>query len=236
MISRSEKVPITSNIENVKKRIEKAAINSGRNPDEIKLIAVSKQFEIEDIIDAFKSGHKRFGENYPQEFRDKYKLLVNYNEEIEWHFIGHLQKNKIKYVIGKVALIHSLDNFSLAQELDKKAKSLGQTVNVLIEINSGEQQSKTGIKYNEADDFFNKVQLLDNIKVKGFMTIPPFFNNPQQTRPYFKKLRQFRDNLVGKYPDAKELSMGLSGDFEVAIEEGATYIRLGTSIFGNRKY
>lgn len=217
MISESEKVPINSNIENVKKRIEKAVIDSGRNPDEVKLIAVSKKFEIQNIVDVFKTGLKRFGENYPQEFRDKYKLLGNYNKEIEWHFIGHLQKNKIKYVIGKTALIHSLDNISLAKELDKKAKNLGQTVNVLVEINSGEQQSKTGISFNEADDFLKKVQLLDNIKVKGFMTMPPFFEDSQHARPFFKKLRQFRDNVIDKYPDAKELSMGMSGDFKVAI-------------------
>ena len=227
---------IKSNIEKVILKIEKAAYISGRNPSEVKLIAVSKQFDVENIINAVESGLCRFGENYAQEFRDKYKNLEQYNEQIEWHFIGHLQKNKIKYVVGKTELIHSLDNIELANELNKKAESLDKSVNVLIEINSGNEKSKSGVNFNQAEELILNLQSLEYINLNGFMTMPPYFENSNEARPYFKEMREFRDRIIKNYPNAIELSMGMSNDFEVAIEEGATYVRVGSAIFGQRNY
>ena len=224
---------IVSNLEHLKSRLAGSSEKSGRKPEDVTLVGVSKRISNELIIEGIKNGLKDLGENYAQEFRDKYELLNNYGK-INWHFIGHLQKNKIKYVIGKIALFHSLNSINLANEINKKAEQLGISMNMLIEINTSGELSKTGITFEQSDKLLEESKGFKNININGFMTMAPYFEDPENARPYFRKLREYRDNIVSKYPDANELSMGMSGDFEVAVEEGSTIIRVGTAIFGQR--
>ena len=225
---------IKSNIENVTSRIEKAALKSGRDASDVTLVGVSKRISNDLIIEGINSGLNNLGENYAQEFRDKYEILDREDSKINWHFIGHLQKNKIKYVIGKMGLFHSLDSTSLAEEIDKRAGQLDINADMLIEINCAGEGSKTGIPFEEALALLEHAGKLKNITIRGFMTMAPYSEDPEDARPYFRKLREFRDTVLTDYPAAKELSMGMSGDFEVAVEEGATIVRVGTSIFGER--
>ena len=225
---------INNNLNNIRSRIKEAALRSGRKPEDIKLIGVSKRISNDLIVEAVNSGLTDLGENYAQEFRDKYEILDKNPGEIIWHFIGHLQKNKIKYVIGKMSLFHSLNGEGLALEINKKAESLGIHADMLIEINTSGEESKTGITFEQSDSLLEYSSQLKNISVKGFMTMAPYFNDPEDARPYFSKLREYRDSKIHDFPDAKELSMGMSGDFEVAVEEGATMVRVGTAIFGER--
>ncbi len=219
----------------VNEKINRAAIKSGRNPDEITVVAVSKKMDTERIIEAANCGVLTLGENYAQEFRDKYPIVANsVSGKISWHFIGQLQKNKVKYVTGKVDLIHSLDSVSVAEEINKRAGALGINIPVLIEVDTGEEEAKGGVEYDKVEEFLNRISDLRSITVKGLMTMPPYFDDPEMTRPYYKKLRELRDQLIVKHPGLTELSMGMSGDYEVAIEEGATYVRVGTAIFGPR--
>ncbi len=226
---------LKSNINKVKDRIRVAASKAGRDPDEIRLIAVSKRVQAGRVIEALNSGIDTFGENYAQEFRDKRKIVEeSAGSGVHWHFIGSLQKNKVKYLIGSVELIHSLDSVSVAEEIDKKAKSLGIKAAVLIEVHTGGEDTKGGVETKALESFLEEVSSLDSLEVKGLMTMPPYFNDPEQARPYFRELRELRDRLKDEHPGLVELSMGMSGDFEVAIEEGATIVRVGTSIFGPR--
>lgn len=227
---------IRENILNIKDRIEKSAQKAGRDPSEITLIGVTKQVKYDRISEALQNGLNQFGENYAQEFRDKYNLLKDHNSRIKWHFIGHLQKNKIKYVVDKVDLIHSVDNMQLAKELNKRAENLDKNINVLIEINSGGEENKIGINFGEAKKLLKKINEFKHLHVKGFMTMTPYFDDPEKARPFFKQLREFRDQMLEKFPSVKELSMGMSSDFEIAIEEGATIVRIGSAIFGPRQY
>jgi len=225
---------IYSNLEIVKSKLAVSAEKSGRKPEDITLIGVSKRINNELIIEGLQSGLINLGENYAQEFRDKYEILNTSHSKIIWHFIGHLQKNKIKYVIGKTSLFHSLNSISLAEEIDKRAKQLGISVNMLIEINTSGEESKTGITFEQSDALLKQSKQLKNININGFMTMAPYFEDPEDARPYFRKLKKYRDNISSKYPGANELSMGMSGDFEVAVEEGSTLVRVGTAIFGPR--
>lgn len=226
---------LKSNINKVKDRISVAAARAGRDPGEIRLVAVSKRVQAGRVIEALNFGIDTFGENYAQEFRDKRKVVEeNAGSEVHWHFIGNLQKNKVKYLIGSVELIHSLDSVSVAQEIDKKANSLGIKAAVLIEVDTGGEESKGGVEPDVLESFLGEVSKLDSLEIKGLMTMPPYFDDPEQARLYFSELRELRDSLKGEYPGLIELSMGMSGDFEVAIEEGATIVRVGTSIFGPR--
>ena len=225
---------IKSNIENVRSRIEQASIKSGRDASDVTLVGVSKRISNDLITEGINSGLNNLGENYAQEFRDKYEILDQDHSKINWHFIGHLQKNKIKYVIGKMGLFHSLDSTGLAEEIDKRATQLDINVDMLIEINCAGEGSKTGIPFEEALALLEHAGKLENITIRGFMTMAPYSKDPEDARPYFRKLREFRDTILTDYPAAKELSMGMSGDFEVAVEEGATIVRVGTSIFGER--
>ena len=227
---------IKQNIKAVKEKISKSAEMSGRSAGEICLVAVSKKVNTHRIVEAFKNGIRVFGENYAQEARDKFKIVEDrIGEKPAWHFIGKLQRNKVKYLVGKVDLIHSLDNLSVADEINKRALELGIDTSVLIEINSGSELSKGGIDFSESEDFIDQLSELKSIRIKGLMTMPPYFDDPEQSRMYFRDLRNLRDNLRMKYPNIEELSMGMSDDFEVAIEEGATIVRIGTSIFGPRE-
>ena len=226
---------LESNINSVRDRIERAAARAGRDSDEIKLVAVSKRVKPERILEALEFGINCFGENYAQEFRDKERILESRTDkEINWHFIGQIQKNKVKYIVDKVELIHSLDSLSVAQEIHRRASGLGIKLPVLVEVDTGGEESKGGITPSKLEEFIVELENLPALDVQGLMTMPPYFDNIEMARPYFIRLREIRDNLRTKFPYLKELSMGMSGDFEVAIEEGATIVRVGTAIFGER--
>ncbi len=229
------RMDLRSNLQTVKGKIERAAQKSGRNTSDIRLVAATKQVEPERIIEAVNAGVRTFGENYAQELRDKYEAVKRgTDEEIEWHFIGRLQRNKVKYLIGRVKLIHSLDSLSVAEEINKRAENAGIRMPVLIEVNTGGEEAKGGLKEEEVEDFIDRLGEFSYIDVVGLMTMPPYFDDPEAARPYFIGLRELRDRLSVKFPDLKELSMGMSGDFEAAIEEGATMVRIGSAIFGPR--
>jgi hypothetical protein len=226
---------IAENLKSIRERIEKAANRAGRNAEEVKLLAVTKEVDAERIIEAARCGVDTFGENYAQELRDKHDVVEKaLGKKIKWHFIGRLQRNKVKYVLDKAELIHSLDSLSVAEEINKRAEKLGIKVPVLLEVNIGEEESKGGLKPQQLEEFLLELGRFSQVDVKGLMTIAPFFDNPEMARPYFMQLRQLRDKLQIRFPNLRELSMGMSGDFEVAIEEGATIVRIGTAIFGAR--
>lgn len=226
---------LKSNIDSVKKRIEDAALRAHRDPEDIRLLAVSKKVPAERVAQALKLGLDTFGENYAQELRDKMQVVEQSSEkEANWHFIGSLQKNKVKYLVGNVELIHSLDSLSVSEEINKKAGKLGERQAVLIEVNTGGEDSKGGIEPDKVRAFLKQIEELNNIRIKGLMTMAPYSDDPEKARPYFRELRELRDKLSPDHAELTELSMGMSGDFEVAIEEGATLIRVGTSIFGPR--
>nr|WP_048571160.1 YggS family pyridoxal phosphate-dependent enzyme [Clostridium cylindrosporum] len=222
------------NLQNVYLKIETAANLTGRKKEDITLIAVSKTKPIEMLEEAYNLGVKVFGENKVQELVEKYEKL----QDVHWHLIGTLQKNKVKYIIDKVDLIHSLDNFDLAKEIDKRAKAKGIIANVLIQINIGEEESKSGILKEELNQFIEELKVFENIKVCGLMAIPPKCTG-DEVRYYFKQMKILFDNLKTKENSKlimKYLSMGMTGDYEVAIEEGANMVRVGTGIFGDRDY
>jgi pyridoxal phosphate enzyme (YggS family) len=226
---------IAENLKNIRERIEKAANRVGRNPEQVKLLAVTKDVDAERIIEAARRGVDTFGENYAQELRDKHDAVEKaLGKNIKWHFIGRLQRNKVKYILGKAELIHSLDSLSVADEINKRAEKLGIRVPVLLEVNIGEEGGKGGIIPEQVDSFMAELGRFPHITVEGLMTMPPFFDNAEMARPYFKQLAQLRDKLQIRFPNLRELSMGMSGDFEIAIEEGATIVRIGTAIFGPR--
>jgi pyridoxal phosphate enzyme (YggS family) len=219
----------------VKKRVAEAAIRSGRKPDEVMLIAVSKTKSVEEIMPAVEAGANILGENKVQEVMAKYELIKN----VRWHLIGHLQTNKVKYIIDKVSMIHSVDSLKLANEISKRAVQAGVTMDVLVEVNIGAEKSKSGVAPEEAESLCLDIAKLDGICVKGLMTVAPFVDNPQDTRVYFRKMNKlFVDIKDKKYDniDMTYLSMGMTNDFEVAIEEGANIVRVGTAIFGARNY
>lgn len=220
----------------IKEQIEKAAVSCGRDPESVCLIAVSKTVPENRVKDAIEAGVTHLGENYIQEARKKIENLSAY--PVSWHFIGHLQSNKAKYAVKLFDLIHSVDSFKLARELNKQAAKIKKIQKILIQVNMGKEVSKSGVFEEDVYNLLKEISLLENISVKGVMTLPPFFDNPEKARPYFSALRNLRDSLDKRKPgnvSLKELSMGMTGDFEAAIEEGATYVRIGTAIFGKRK-
>lgn len=227
---------INLNLEEVENRIQKACAKVGRNRDEVTLIAVSKTKPIEMIQQVYQSGILEFGENWVQELKEKTELV---KEPVHWHLIGHLQRNKVKYIVDKVTLIHSVDSYRLAEQINDEAKKKGICVNILLEVNVAEEESKFGLKINEVEPLVQKIAGLDHINVKGLMTIAPFVGNPEENRMIFRKLKQLLVDINSKNidnVDMDELSMGMTNDFEVAIEEGATLVRVGTAIFGQRDY
>ncbi len=218
-----------------------AANRSGRPASSVTLIAVSKGQPREKIIEAIEVGQRDFGENYAQELMDHAgagRTQGSPLQDIRWHFIGHLQRNKVKVLLPHVTLIHSIDSLPLAQEIDKRAASLDRVASVLIEVNLGGEASKSGIAENEVKNLIRSLKELPHVDLKGLMVLPPFETNPEKSRPFFRRLREIRDAInrqnVYKHP-LSELSMGMTYDFEVAIEEGATIIRVGTGIFGERE-
>ncbi|WP_321365736.1 YggS family pyridoxal phosphate-dependent enzyme [uncultured Desulfuromusa sp.] len=225
---------IADNIQKIHARINNACQISGRNPEEVKLVAVSKIKPADMIEEAFHSGQKIFGESYVQEFRDKHPLV---SAPVEWHFIGGLQSNKVKYLRGKVSTIHSVDRLSLAQEIDRQWGKTDKTVDIFLQVNVGDESSKAGCSPEELESLVRSVAPLPNLKIKGLMCLPPHFDDPELVRPFFKQLKELAEQINNLHLPAvsmDELSMGMSGDFEVAVEEGATFVRIGTAIFGAR--
>lgn len=222
-------------LENVKDRINKAAFKCGRDPESIHLVAVSKTISTNRVREAIMAGVTTLGENYVQEARNKFNVLGTF--PVSWHFIGHLQSNKAKYAVRLFDLIHSVDTLKLAHELNKQANKVNKIQDVLIQINISKEPSKSGSDIQNAANLIKDIVLLENLSVKGLMAMPPFFNNPEKARPYFTALRVLRDQIQKVFPGVvlNELSMGMTGDFEVAIEEGATLVRIGTAIFGERR-
>ena len=223
-------------LQDVKKRIEKTARACGRDPKTIRLVAVSKTVSADRVKEAIEAGITDLGENYVQEARGKFNTLAAY--PASWHFIGHLQSNKAKYAVRLFDLIHSVDTLKLSRELNKHSKKINKIQDILIQVNLSEENAKSGVYINDTHNLIKEISFLENLAIKGLMTMPPFFNNPEKVRPYFSALRNLRDQIEGEtLPTVrlKELSMGMTGDFEVAIEEGATIVRIGTAIFGNRK-
>lgn len=226
---------LKSRIENVFEKIEKACNRSGRRADEVRLVAVSKKFGIDIIEEAYELGIRNFGENYAQEFRDKERTMnKNINQNINWHFIGNIQSNKVKYLAGKTHLVHTIDRASVAKEFNKRAESLNCKIDSLIEVNISSEENKSGIKENKIKELLDSLKDLNNVNIIGLMGMAPYFDNAEKARPYFKKLRELRDEIRLIKKDFTELSIGMSGDFEVAVEEGATIIRIGSLIFGER--
>lgn len=226
---------ITENIALVKKNMEAACRKAGRNSKAASLIAVSKTKPVEMLREAYDAGCRDFGENKVQEIMDKYGQLPS---DIRWHMIGHLQRNKVKYIVDKVFLIHSVDSYRLACEISKEALKKGISVNILIEVNVAEEASKFGAHREELLELVKNIAVLPGICVKGLMTIAPYVENAEENRQYFVNLRQLSVDIMSKNIDNVSmgiLSMGMTGDYMVALEEGATYVRVGTGIFGDRK-
>ncbi|NLY66034.1 MAG: YggS family pyridoxal phosphate-dependent enzyme [Tissierellia bacterium] len=228
---------IRDNLKVIEENINEALIKSGRESDTVEIIAVTKTVDIDRIKEAIDLGLNNIGENRVQELIKKYDIL---GKGPDYHMIGHLQSNKVKYIIDKVKLIHSLDRISLAKELNKRAKSLNIHANALIQVNVAEEETKFGLKIEEVIPFIeNIVAKFENIRIKGLMTIAPFAENPEDVRWVFRSLRQLRDKIANeKYPnvDMDILSMGMTNDYKIAIEEGANMIRIGTGLFGKRNY
>ncbi len=220
----------------VKTKIKTAALKSNRSPKEIKLVAVSKNQSINKVKLLVDHGIKTFGENRVQELIKKKNELSNYN--INWHFIGHLQRNKVKYLMRmkNCKMIQSLDSWRLAKEINKRAKKNEKVITTLVEINISGDENKFGIEPEETIDFVNRVCKLSNLKINGLMAIAPYLENPNETRPYFQRMARLMEKINNKGYNLKELSMGMSNDYQIAIEEGATMIRIGTALFGSRDY
>ena len=231
---------IRDNLKEVEDNIVRAVKKSGRNREDVKLIAVSKTNPVEVLEEAYNCGVRTFGENRVQELVEK----IDYFEakgikDIEWHLIGHLQTNKVKYVIGRVAMIHSVDSEKLAKVIDDESAKKGVITDILVELNIGDEESKFGLSFDNALDFVEKLTCYKNIRVKGLMCVAPYTDDPEDNRKYFSKMKKLSVDITDKNKDNNrvcELSMGMTGDYAVAIEEGATFVRVGTGIFGKRFY
>ena len=227
---------IKENIEIVENNIQAACKRAGRDRQSVTLIAVSKTKPVSDIRQAMDCGLKVFGENKVQEIRDKTEEIT---EDVDFHMIGHLQANKVKYLPGKVCMIHSVDNVKLAQEIEKQFAKADMTIDVLIEVNMAAEESKFGLSPLDVPDFVADISTFSHLNIRGLMTIAPYTEDPESNRKYFKGLRQLMDSINAMdIPGVhmETLSMGMTGDYEVAIEEGATFVRVGTGIFGERNY
>lgn len=222
---------ISSALTRVRRQIWESAERSGRSPEDVTVVAISKTVAPEAIREAAAAGQTDFGENRAQEFLEKYPLLET--EAIRWHFVGRLQRNKVKHLVGKVALIHSVDRIELAEEIDRRAEVPAE---VLIEVNTTGEAGKGGVDEAEAESLLEKILGLPSVRVTGLMTLAPVVTSPEEARGYFKRLGALRARLDGRFPEAgiRHLSMGMSQDYAVAVEEGATLVRIGEAIFGPR--
>ncbi len=227
---------LRDNLLRTEEKIQAACERAGRNRDEVTLVSVSKTKPIKMLREAYDLGVRIFGENKVQEIREKYELLP---KDIEWHMIGHLQTNKVKYIVDKVKLIHSVDSLKLAETIEKEAEKHGCTADILLEVNVAEENSKFGLKTAEVIPFAEKIAQFSHINLRGLMTIAPFVENPEKNRTIFADLHKLYVDIKEKNIDngnVSILSMGMTNDYEVAIEEGATMVRIGTGIFGARDY
>ncbi|MBR4754090.1 MAG: YggS family pyridoxal phosphate-dependent enzyme [Lachnospiraceae bacterium] len=227
---------IKENLEEVRKNIEAACKRAGRSADEVTLISVSKTKPVSDLMEAYDAGVRVFGENKVQEINDKYPQMPS---DVHWHMIGHLQRNKVKYIVDKVDLIHSVDSLRLAQTISEEAVKKDCDVDILIEVNVAEEESKFGITVDNTVSLIKDIAFLPRIHVQGLMTIAPYVEVPEENRTIFSALKKLsvdiaKQNIDNVYMGI--LSMGMTGDYEVAIEEGATMVRVGTGIFGARNY
>ena len=227
---------LSENLRDVEKRIEEACKRSNRDPKEVTLIAVSKTKPVEMLQEVYDAGARNFGENKVQEIMDKYDHLP---QDIHWHMIGHLQRNKVKYIVDKVQMIHSVDSLRLAETIDKEAKKKNVTVPILIEVNVAEEDSKFGLSLKEVTALAEEISKLSNVRVCGLMTVAPFVEDPEENREVFRSLKKLSVDIAAKNINnvtMSVLSMGMTNDLEVAVEEGATMVRVGTAIFGARDY
>jgi pyridoxal phosphate enzyme (YggS family) len=227
---------IAENLKRISDRICSTAERAGREADSVRLVAVSKTQSSEAVKAALEAGQQIFGENYVQEFLEKSRNLP---ESVEWHFIGSLQSNKVKYIAGLTSLIHSVDRLSLAREIDRQWGKIEKCCDILLQVNISGEETKSGTTSEGLIHLAHEVSKLPSVRVRGLMTMPPFFDEPERARPYFRELKRLSEELAAKkIPGVtmEELSMGMSGDFEVAIEEGATLVRVGSAIFGERYY
>ena len=227
---------IAENIRSVEQRIQAACARAGRRRDEVTLICVTKTMPVTDLQEAYDEGQRNFGENRVQEITEKYPLLP---DNIRWHMIGHLQRNKVKYLMDRVVMIHSVDSASLARTISKEAVKAGRTMDILLEVNAAGEESKFGLSYEEVLPLVREIAPLPGLHICGLMTVAPYTDDPETNREFFKKLRDLSVDIDRQSIDnvsMHTLSMGMTGDFEVAIEEGATHIRVGTAIFGKRDY
>jgi len=226
---------ISENLEQVRKNIKAAAEEAGRNPEDITLIAVTKTYGTDVMNEAIDLGACDIGENRVQEVMEKFENV----KPVRWHLIGHLQKNKVKYIIDKVELIHSVDSVELAEEIDKRAKKIDKVQRILLEVNVSGEESKFGIKPKDCEDICRKISLLENVKIEGLMTVAPFVSDEKILEDVFCGLRRLSEEIKEKNIDnvsMDELSMGMTNDFPLAIVNGATMVRVGTGIFGKRVY
>ena len=227
---------VAENYRHVLKKVEEACARSGRDPKDVTLIAVSKTKPIEMIEEAMEAGARVFGENKVQELCDKYEQLP---KDLHWHLIGHLQRNKVKYIVDKAELIHSVDSLKLAEEISKEALKKNMEVNILIEVNVADEESKFGVSVEETLALVEEIAKLPGIHIQGLMTIAPYTTDPEENRPVFRTLKKLAVDIKKKNIDnvcMDVLSMGMTGDYQVAVEEGATLVRVGTGIFGERNY
>ena len=223
---------VKENLLGVMEKIEKAARKVGRDPNEIKLVAVSKTVEAARIKEAIEAGASILGENYIQEAQKKIEEI---GHPVSWHFIGHLQSNKAKYAIRLFDMIHSLDSIPLAEELNRRAEQADRVIKVMVEVNLSKEATKFGTDEETVVNLAKRIHHLNHLYLEGLMTMPPYFDSPEMSRPYYIALRELKEKMVKEGIPMKELSMGMSNDFEIAIEEGATYVRVGTAIFGARR-
>lgn len=227
---------IRDNLEQVRKKIDEACDRAGRDREQVTLISVSKTKPLSMLMEAYEAGSRDFGENKVQELLDKIPQMPG---DVRWHMIGHLQRNKVKYIVGKVYMIHSVDSLRLAEEISKEAVKQQTEVNILLEINAAGEESKFGVAAEEAEELVRSVSKLPGIRVCGLMTIAPFVENAENNRQYFSKMMQLSVDIERKNIDnvsMNVLSMGMTGDYIVAVEEGSTCVRVGTGIFGQRDY
>ena len=227
---------VAENLAQVLKKVEEACARSGRDPKDVTLIAVSKTKPIEMIEEAMEAGARVFGENKVQELCDKYEQLP---KDLHWHLIGHLQRNKVKYIVDKVAMIHSVDSLRLAETIEKEAAKKAVIVPILIEVNVAQEESKFGLKPEEVLPLIEQIADFSHIRIKGLMTIAPYVDNAEENREIFRELKKLSVDIAAKNINnvtMSVLSMGMTGDYMVAVQEGATMVRVGTGIFGARNY
>lgn len=227
---------IAENLAAVEENIRAACERAGRSREDVTLISVSKTKPVEMIEEAYRLGKREFGENKAQEMKEKFEVLPG---DIRWHFIGHLQTNKVKYVVGRACLIHSVDSLRLAEAIEKESGKRNVISQILVEVNVAGEESKFGLKFEETVALVQQIARLPHVHIQGLMTIAPYVENPEENRGIFRKLRELSVDIGDKNIDNVSmgvLSMGMTGDYQVAIEEGATYVRVGTGIFGERNY